>query len=166
MRARYLWATLLVAACATAAQDEAGTGTAEDEAALRAGAQRYAAAWNARQVDSIIVLMADTYEAVLANGSHTDGLEAVRAEVTGGMAGIPAGVTTALTTTFVQFLDDHAAVAGGTYAITGMPPGVPSTGAWMTANKKIGTEWKVVSVTSAPDMPMPAAPDSAAGTTQ
>lgn len=169
MRVSFLLLSLSALACAAPANDEAGIGTPEDEAAIRAQSARYEAAWNARSMDSMVALMADSYEDVMPNGTHVDGIDAVKAMMGPEMAQTPPTLQMSSVVTFVQFVDDHAAIASGTYALSGMPPempaSMPTSGAWLAVFKKIGTEWKVTSSMAAPNIPMPdpSMPDSMPG---
>jgi hypothetical protein len=73
MRKRVLQAcalagVLTMAACARA-QAPAATGTADDEAAIRANGPKFAEAWNRGDVAAISAMIADNYHSVAADGT-------------------------------------------------------------------------------------------------
>ena len=70
----------LAAACATGATPS--TGTAEDEAALRANGDSYVAAWNARDAAAIRAMLADEYHEVTPDGRHLASPADVEASMT------------------------------------------------------------------------------------
>jgi uncharacterized protein (TIGR02246 family) len=142
----------ILAACAVlslpaCAREQAGAeqGSAADEQAIRALTDQYAAAWNSRDPAALSAILADDYEEVDPTGRHTVGRAAADSNTTEAMSSIPAGLQMSASTTFVKWLDEDAAIAGGTYQVTGGMPGMPTKGAWMVVAVKRDNAWKVLS---------------------
>lgn len=153
-----------MAACA-GAEPAATTGTAEDEAAIRAQVTAYAAAYTAKDAAALAAFATEDYQAVNADGSKTSGRAAVQASVAAEMAMMPAEVsmTVSATTDYLTWMSATHAVAGGTWSATGAPAGSgPDRGAWMSVFRKDadGT-WRMSHGMSAPYVPMPAMPPAA-----
>ena len=157
--------SLMLAACPAPAGDNATTGTSEDEAAMRANGDAWAAAWNARDAAGIAALMTSEYHEVTPMGVHHSTSADAQAALAAEFAQLPAGVTIALTTEFTKFINGSNAYSGGTWTTTGMPAGQPTRGSWLVIQAKDSTGWKIVSGLGSTDITplMPAMPtDSAA----
>jgi len=146
-------AFLITTGCSAPAAAPA-TGTAEDEQAIRGLADKYAAAFTARDTAAFRTLVTSDYQDVDPTGKHTQGADAVVASVAAEMATMPAGMTVAMktTTTYVTFIDATHAVAGGTFEVTPAMPGTNGKGAWMAVAAKEGSDWKMMSALGAGDM--------------
>ncbi len=157
---------LLALLLACAPPEGGGTGTAEDEQAIRSMSDRYAAAYSARDTAALGAMVADDYQAVDPTGRHIQGRDAATAAAAQELAMVPAGVSLSMKagTTFVRWIDANHAVAGGTWEISPAMPGMPSKGSWVGTMVKQGGEWKMLSAMGAPDMtgmmppPSPAPP--------
>ena len=164
MRMRMLTAvaalSLLLAACPAPAGETATTGTPDDEAALRANAEAWATAWNARDAAAIAALMTSDYHEVTPDGRHHGSSADAQAALAAEFAQLPTGVTIALTTSFTQFINGNNAYAGGTWSTTGMPSGSPTRGSWLVISEKDSTGWKIASGLGSTDITpmMPAMP--------
>ncbi len=156
---------LAALACSPAATDSAATGTAEDEAAIRASNTAYGTNWTNADTAAMNATVADDYHEVMTDGTHLDGKAAAAAWTAQMFAARPAGITLTTTTSFVKFIGANVAVSGGTWASTGGPGG-PTKGSWTATLTKDGDIWKAVTSLGAQDIPMPVAPaaDSAATT--
>ena len=148
--------TLLLGACSAPAT----TGTADDEAALRATGDAWAAAWNARDAAAIAALMSTEYHEVTPDGRHHSTAAQAQESMAAEFGQMTPGETITLTTSFTKFVDANNAYAGGTWQTTGGPAGMPNRGSWLVIHKKESTGWKIVSGLGSVDiMPlMPAAP--------
>ncbi len=141
----------------------AATGTPEDEAAVRAIADKYAAAMSAKDTTRLAAITTSDWEVVDPTGRHQQGRGAATAAAAQDFAMMPAGMamTMKATTTFVRWIDATHAVAGGTWETPGMP-GMPGKGSWLGVATKEGNDWKMMSALGAPDMtPMTTAPPPA-----
>jgi uncharacterized protein (TIGR02246 family) len=174
MRTRYSMsaaalALLFAAACGgTSAGSAAGSGTPQDEAAIRALAGKYADAYSKRDTAGIGAVTADDYEDVDPMGNHNQGRAAAVASAAKDFAQMPAGMqmTMTATTTYVRWINPTTAVAGGTWQTPPMP-GAPSRGAWMGVAVKKDSTWKMISSLGSADvttmMPAAAMPDTSKG---
>jgi ketosteroid isomerase-like protein len=153
-----------VAACGAKTADTPTTGTAEDEAAIRADNAAYGTAWSARDTTAMFAMMADDYTGVAPDGAYFADKAAAMAGSRTEMAAMPPGLTLTVNTSFVKFLDASHAITGGTWSVAGMPPGMPSTGSWTGTVRKDSTgSWKSLNSLAATFIPpAPAMPDSAA----
>jgi uncharacterized protein (TIGR02246 family) len=143
-------AALALAACS--APSAATTGTAADEQQIRGLADAYAKAFSTHSAAPVGAILADDYEDVTPAGVHEQGPKAVTDQMTKDMAMMPAGGSMTATTTYVKWISDKAAVAGGTYMMGGPSmPGMPSKGAWMGVAVKKDSTWKMVSSLGADD---------------
>jgi len=141
------------------------TGTAEDEQAIRALTDKYAAAFTAKDTTALGAITANDFEIVDPTGKHQQSRADALAAAARDYAMMPANmpVTMKATTTFVRWIDATHAIAGGTWETPSMP-GMPSKGSWLAVDVKQGNEWKVQSALGAPDMtammpaPTPAKP--------
>ena len=149
MRSRYvlLFASLAAMACSPAPSGSASTatGTAADEAALRDIANKYAAAFNARDTKMMSAIMAADYQEVEPMGMHLVGRDSVIAMMASQWSQMPPAAKMTATTSYVRFLSATSAVAGGTYSMAGAPPGMAGKGAWMASAVKQDSTWVIVS---------------------
>ena len=154
----------VVAACGAKTADTPTTGTAEDEAAIRADNAAYGTQWSAKDTTAMFAGMADDYTGVAPDGSYFADKAAAMAGTRTEMAAMPGGMTLTVNTSFVKFLSASLALTGGTWSVAGMPPGMPSTGSWTGTVRKDSTgSWKSLNALAAVFIPPPAAmPDSAA----
>jgi len=157
-----LLATLALATLACSAPTPAATGTAEDEQAIRAMADRYSAAYSARDTALLGAILADDYQDVDPTGAHRQGRNAFLTAAAAEFAMIPAGATFSMSaaTNYIRWIDANNAVAGGTWGMSPAMPGMPSRGSWMVAVAKQDTTWKVVASLGSADITplMPQAP--------
>jgi ketosteroid isomerase-like protein len=159
-----LLALLLACSAPQGGGGAAATGSAEDEQAVRAIAGKYAAAYSARDTAMFGAIVADDYQAVDPTGKMIQGRAGAVAAAAQEFAMVPAGMTMSMTATtdFVRWIDANHAVAGGTFSMSPVMPGMPSKGSWLATAAKQGSEWKVTSAMGAPDMtgmmPPPPAP--------
>jgi ketosteroid isomerase-like protein len=151
---------LMLTACPAPAGDAGGTGTPEDEAALRANGDAWAAAWNARDAAGIGALMAAEYHEVSPMGQHHSTSAQAQEAMAAELAQMPQGATISLNTAFTKFINANNAYAGGTWTVTGMPAGMPTQGSWLVVSTKDSTGWKIVSGLGSSDITplMPAMP--------
>ncbi len=156
MRTRFPAPLMLVALAvmACAAPAPAGTGSAEDEQAIRALADRYSAAYAARDTAALAALVAEDYETVDPTGRHTQGRSGFSAAVAQELAMMPANMplTMRAGTNFVRWIDANHAVAGGTWETGPAMPGMPTKGSWMAVVVKQDTTWRMMAALGAPDM--------------
>ena len=159
------FALLVLALACTPKSDGGGaaaTGTPEDEQAIHALTDKYAAAFTARDTAALGAITASDFEVVDATGKHQQSRAEAIASAARDYAMMPANMpmTMKATTTFVRWIDATHAVAGGTWETTPAMAGMPSKGSWLAVDVKQGSEWKVVSALGAPDltamMPAPA----------
>ena len=142
----------------------AATGTPEDEQAIRALTDKYAAAMTARDTTALGAITANDFEIVDPTGKHQQSRADALAAAARDYAMMPANmpVTMKATTSFVRWIDATHAVASGTWEMSPAMPGMPGKGSWLAVDVKQGTEWKVQSALGAPDMtPMMPAPTPA-----
>jgi len=168
MRQRFLQAcalagVLAMAACARA-QMPAATGTPEDEAAIRANGGKFAEAWTKGDVAAISAMMADNYQGVDADGTLIEGKAASDArekEAASQRAGL--GLKLDIQTNYIHWVNANAASVGGTWSLSGLPPGAGADkGAWTTLTQKgADGQWRIGTSLVAeyhPPPPPPAAP--------
>jgi len=140
----------------------AATGTPEDEQAIRALADKYAAAFTAKDTTALGAITASDFEIVDATGKHQQGRAEALASAARDYAMMPANMpmTMKATTAFVRWIDATHAVAGGTWETSPAMAGMPSKGSWLGVDVKEGGVWKAVSALGSPDltamMPAPA----------
>lgn len=139
----------VLAACSS--PPAATTGTPADEQQIRGLVNAWVQTFNSHDVKAVSGVMADDYEDVLPNGTHEQGAKVATDEMTKDLAQMPAGMDMTATTTYVKFLSDKAAVAGGTYTMPHAMPGTPTRGAWMAVAVKRDSTWKVASSLGADD---------------
>ena len=150
MRARFLsvvagLAVVALSGCGGGAGTAApATGTPADEQQIRAMATAYATAFTTHDVKPVAAILADDYEDVTPQGVHEQGAKAVTDQMAKDMAMVPTGMQMSATTTYIRWLSDKAAVAGGTYTMGNAMPGMPSKGAWMGVVVKKDSTWKMV----------------------
>lgn len=143
---RTLLVPLLLAACGTAAP----ANTDADERAIREASAAYARAWNARDTAAVLALIAPDAVAIDDDGSLVGDRAAIAAMNARVLAATPPGLAFAFTTAYVRWLAPGAAIAGGTFEITGAPAGMPTRGAWMQTFKKVDGTWLGAGGMSAP----------------
>ena len=164
MRKRFLQACALASVLALAACARVQTpasGTAEDEAAIRANGGKFAAAWNKGDVAAISAMIADNYHAVEPDGRMIEGKaanEAFEKESAAQRAGL--GLTLSIQTSYIHWVNANNASVGGTWSLSGLPPGAGADkGAWTTLTQK-GTDgqWRIATALVAEYHPPPAPP--------
>ena len=154
-----LLAALAVAACAPSPAPT--TGTAADEAAIRAVGPAYAEAWNKADVPALLAFSVDDYEGVRPDGKVLKGKAAVEADLkesAAARAGLPLKLS--VDTSLVRWTSATSATAAGTWSLAGLPPGMGGeTGAWTsTLVKGADGRWRMVTGLVAEFVPPPAAP--------
>jgi uncharacterized protein (TIGR02246 family) len=161
-------AVLSVVACSPPAAGPT-SGTPADEAQIKTLANAWATAWSTKDTKPVAAILADDYQDVTPQGLYEKGAKAMLDQMTKDMAGVPAEPKMQMSaiTSYVRFLSDKAAVAGGTYSMTGGMPGMPNKGAWMAVAVKSDSTWKVVSsMAGDDDMELMAAAMAAAAKTK
>jgi len=159
MRIRVLTLSLLVAiaaACAPKADTDTvvATGTAEDEAAIRATNASYGTLWTSRDTTAMLAMTSDRYQEVLPDGTHNNGKPATSAMMGAMFAAMPPGMALTVNTAYVSFVGDDVAVSGGTWTTTGGPMGAQKGSFSVTHVKEDGT-WRSITSLAATDMPVP-----------
>ncbi|MES2125137.1 MAG: SgcJ/EcaC family oxidoreductase [Gemmatimonadota bacterium] len=151
----------LVAGCAPAAP---GTGSAEDEQAVRDMATAYAAAWDKGDATAIGAMVTDDYHGFDILGNALDGRAALEKTSADQFAARPAGQSISITVSYVRFLSANAAAAGGTWTVAGPAGPLPSAGVWSATDVKVDGKWMMASNHAAVPavMPAPMASDTAA----
>lgn len=147
-------AFLALAVMACQAPAPAATGSAEDEQAIRTMADKYSAAYSARDTAALAALVSEDYQDVDPTGRHTQGRAAFAAAVAQELAMMPANASVSMkaATTYVRWIDANHAVAGGTWEVSPAMPGAPSRGSWMGVMVKEDTTWRMMSALGSPDM--------------
>lgn len=150
-----------LAACA-GMEAPATSGSAEDEAAIRAQVTAYANAYTARDAAALAAIATEDYETVGPDGTRISGRSGLQEMVAAEMAMMPpeVSVTVSATTEYLRWLSADAAVAGGTWTASGAPAGMgPERGAWMSVFRRdTDGQWRMSHGMSAPYMPPPPAP--------
>ena len=163
MRQRFLQACALagVLAMAACAQAPAATGTADDEAAIRANGDKFAAAWNKGDVAAISAMLTDDYHAVEADGTLIEGKAANEArEKESASQRAPLGLTLNIKTSYIHWVNANNASVGGTWTLAGLPPGAGAEkGSWTTLTQKgADGQWRIATALVAEYHPPPAPP--------
>ncbi|MGK2962280.1 MAG: YybH family protein [Gemmatimonadaceae bacterium] len=147
-------AVLLAAGCtADVPADQQG----EDAAAVAAIEQiraDYVTHYNAHHASVIAEMFADSAVSLNADGSVEMGRPAIQASLEEAMKGAP---TLDLKSGEVMVFGNHA-VGRGTYTVTTTPPGgsaMSLAGSYMTHFTKLDGQWKISSVTTNYNAPMP-----------
>ena len=173
MRAQSLsWLAGLVAIAVTsgcsATSDMAMQGTAEDEAAIRALADRYVVAFNANDAAGIAALVSDDYQAVAPDGTLMTGKAGVEKMLGMEMQmrqKMNVNLTLSVSTSFLHWLDAGNATMGGSWTATGAPQGQPDRGSWLAvAHKSPEGEWMLVSDLASNYMEPPSAAEPPSAT--
>lgn len=140
----------------------AATGSPADDQAIRDMANKYSAAYTAKDTAALGALVADDYEEVDPAGAHHQGRGAFEAAVGKELAMMPAGMSMSMTATtdYVRWVDANHAIAGGTWATTPAMPPMPSKGSWMAVVAKQGNDWKMMSALGAADVTPAVMPDT------
>ena len=138
-------------------------GTPEDDTAVRALVDRYVAAFNANDAAAMAAMVSEDYETVGPDGTHITGRAAYQQMCEAGVADRQAAgmtLTLAGTTSYVKWIDANHAVVGGTFTVSGVPAGAPTSGSWMAVAMKGGAgDWQLMSSLAADLMPMPGGGD-------
>jgi uncharacterized protein (TIGR02246 family) len=155
---------LVSAACGGAsAPPTPSTPTDADRAAVRDLTTAYQTAWNAKDAAAVAALVSDTYQAVLADGTHIQGRAAFQERQVaefGQMAGLTPSLT--ITQVYADWIDVNRAITGGTWRVTGGAPGVPDSGSYMTQTMKgADGRWRLTNNLVASLVPPPTAPPAA-----
>lgn len=163
LQASALAGVLAMAACARA-QTPPATGTSEDEAAIRANGPKFAAAWNKGDVAAISAMIVDNYHGVDPDGTVIDGKaanEAREKELASQRAGM--GLTLSIQTAYIHWVNANNASVGGTWTLSGLPPGAGADkGAWTALTQKgADGQWKIATALVAEYHPPPAPPAAA-----
>lgn len=164
MRIRKLSSAALLSLLLAACPAPATTGTSDDEAALRAAGDAWAAAWNARDAAAIAALLSTEYHEVTPDGRHHTTAAQAQEAMAAEFAQMTPGETITLTTSFTRFVDANNAYAGGTWQTAGGPAGMPNRGSWLVIHKKESTGWKIVAGLGSVDI-MPLMPAATAADT-
>ncbi len=130
-------AVAALVACAPAAP--ATQGTPDDEVVLRGMAARYSASFNAGDAAALARMMTEDFESLGPDGVHTRGRTAFQQMEEASLKDRQAAglnLTLNATTGYVKWIDARHAVVGGTYSMTGLPPGAPDKGAWVVVARK------------------------------
>lgn len=156
-----LLALIAIAACAPAPAPAPTTGTAADEAEVRAVGPAYAEAWNRADVPALLAFCVDDYEGVRPDGKVLKGKAAVEADLkesAAARAGLPLKLS--VETSLVRWTSATSATTAGTWTLAGLPPGVGGDrGAWIsTVVKGADGKWRMVTGLVAEFVPPPAAP--------
>jgi uncharacterized protein (TIGR02246 family) len=154
---------VVMAACAPAEPEPmATTGTAEDEAAIRASVTSYAAAYGSKDAAALVAHATEDYEAVGPDGTMLSGRAGLQEVVAAEMAMVPADVSIAVSATvgFLRWISADAAVVGGTWTAAGMPAGMgPDRGSYLSVYRRdTDGQWRMSHGMSAPYMPPEAPP--------
>jgi ketosteroid isomerase-like protein len=152
-----LLASIAIAACA--APPAPATGTAADEAAIRAVGPAYADAWNKGDVPALLAFSADDYEGVRPDGTVIKGRAAVESDLkasAAARAGLPLKLS--VETTLLKWTGATSATTAGTWTLAGLPPGLGGNkGAWTsTLVKGANGQWRMVTGLVAEFGPPPA----------
>lgn len=151
-----------LAACYGPGAGEATTGTPEDEAAIRAVLDQWGQAYSAKDAAALGNLVTDDYEEVTPDGSHITNREGLQSTYQAELSAIPAEVpfTLTVTTDFIRWIGADAATAGGTWTVSGPPPGSgPERGSWLGLMLKGSDgQWRMANGLGAAYLPPPAAP--------
>ncbi len=152
----------LALACGGEGGESSETGTAEDEAAIRALNSAYSSQWTNADTTALLATMSDAYEDVAPDGTHSAGKAASAAMMAKDFAARPPGMALTANTSFVKFIDEDIAISGGTWSIAGAPPGAPTAGSWTSTLRKEDGTWKVVTSLGAANIPPPMVMDTTA----
>jgi hypothetical protein len=117
---------LAVYACAPApAPTEMATaGTPADEQAIRDLMERVETAWNTKDA------------AAMRRAAYEENLKSEFAEER------PEGMALSIEVGYIQWHGADVAAVGGTYSVSGLPEGVPSTGSWLSVVERSGGQWQ------------------------
>jgi uncharacterized protein (TIGR02246 family) len=154
-----LLAVIAVAACAP--PPAPATGTAADDAAIRAIGPAYADAWNKADVPALLAFSAEDYEGVRPDGTVIKGRAAVESDLkasAAARAGLP--LTLSVETTLLKWTSAASATTAGTWTLAGLPPGMGGNkGAWTsTVVKGADGQWRMATGLVAEFVPPPAPP--------
>jgi ketosteroid isomerase-like protein len=161
-------ATIAMYACtAPAPMSMPMQGTAEDEAALRGLAGKYSASFNTGDAAALAMMVSEDFENISADGAHTQGRAAFQQMEDMGVkdrAAAGMNLTLATTTGYLNWIDATHAVIGGTFMMSGLPPGAPDKGAWIVVCEKAADgQWLMTNSLVAEMPPAPPAPPAPMG---
>lgn len=167
MRMRTLIAAVTLALSSACAPAPTASGSAADDAAIKAMAASYSDAWAKGDAKALSAMMSDDVHTIEITGQHLEGRAIWEQAAADNFAARPAGQSLAITTSFLRWLDANTAVSGGGWAVTGAPAGAPAKGAWSNTVVRSGTGWSItsshVSVDFVPPAPMAADTSKAPG---
>ena len=155
-----LMGLLLTVACAP--PPAATTGTAADEAAIRAMGAKYADLWNKNDVAGLVTMVTEDYEVVTPEGAVIKGragFEEDQKKAAIARTGLPLKLN--VTTAYVKWGGANSASIGGEWTMDGVPPGVAANkGAWtMFAVRGADNQWRMATgLVADAKMPPPVAP--------
>jgi len=130
---------LLFVAAACAPAPPPVQGTPDDEVVIRGLASKYSASFNTGDAAALAQMVTEDFENIAADGTHTKGRAAFQQmEETGIKGRKDAGLNLTLnaSTGYVKWISATHAVGGGTFSMTGLPPGAADKGAWIVVFKK------------------------------
>jgi uncharacterized protein (TIGR02246 family) len=132
------------------------SGSAADEAAIRALAKEHASGWNSGNAAKAAAVYTDNALFVNVRGMATTGREAIEKSLAADLNGELKGSTFAATVDAIQFIRPDLALATGTTSITG--GGTPPEGLkghYLVVATKQGGAWKAAAVHAAAMPPPP-----------
>ena len=133
--------------------------TAADEEAIRELDARWAEAWNNRDTETIVAMYAEDADGIDPMGQTISGREAILEHMTEEFENTPEGASAESELTYLRFIRPNIAIADGTWAVSGLPEGVPAEGLYTVVFVKQDGEWRVVAGRSR----IPVVPPSAEG---
>jgi uncharacterized protein (TIGR02246 family) len=136
---------LAVYACAPApAPTEMATaGTPADEQAIRDLMERVETAWNTKDAAAMSMTVTDDWQGISPDGKHTMGRAAYEENLKTEFAEErPEGMALSIEVGYIQWHGADVAAVGGTYSVSGLPEGVPSTGSWLSVVERSGGQWQ------------------------
>jgi hypothetical protein len=135
-------AIFLFQACAPAPAPEPAQPTDADRQALVDLMTAVETAYNAQDVAGMLATVADDYQGIGPDGTHTQGKAAYEANLVEEFAEPwPEGFALSIETGYVHFHGADAATVGGTYSVAGLPEGAPNTGSWIVVGTRVGEQW-------------------------
>jgi len=137
-------AVLTVYACAPAPAptEMAMAGTPADEQAIRDAMDRVETAWNNKDVAALTATVTEDWQGISPDGRHTVGRAAYEETLTTEFAmERPEGMALSIDVGYIQWHGADVAAVGGTYSVSGLPEGAPSTGSWLSVMTRSGDQW-------------------------
>jgi uncharacterized protein (TIGR02246 family) len=133
------------------------TGTPADEQAIRDIVERVEAGWNAKDVAGLVAMVTEDYQGLSADGKMTNGRAGYEANLkTEFEMARPEGFALSLETGYVDWHGATTAAVGGTFAVAGLPAGMPNTGSWLCVFSRAGDQWLISNALVADFVPPPA----------